>query len=112
MRCKTCGKECDLVDARSTCVAYHLVEDTEGFFHLHDYNGRWEEWRCMKGHTTKCTGFNSCWCGWSSQYPEKRFHVDKEVHFPQGHKFGDARIVLNDNHIVKLVQRIKDEPSK
>lgn len=51
MHCKICNDlNCELISDHCHLVSYPTREDINGNFHNHDKNGRWQEWKCSKGH--------------------------------------------------------------
>jgi hypothetical protein len=77
-------------------MAVMTIEDTKGYWHHHDSNFSHQTWECSKGHQFNCVGYNQCWCGWSSQYPNTLFHKDKprkQIDFKFGKK---AFFITND----------------
>lgn len=89
-----------------------MEEDVDGNFHYHDRNGRWQEWKCSKGHVFKCVAYNHCWCGWSSQYPglcDVQFKPRKEV---KGFKFAQKIAILNNKHIDLIVRKQNADNSR
>lgn len=113
MHCKVCGDwTCEKLNDVHHLVAYATEEDEDGHFHYHDRNGRWQEWKCSKGHVFRCCAFNHCWCGWSSQYPEKCDYKFKPHPPTKGVKFGNVvRLLTNKEWItnIKLSQESGDE---
>ena len=74
MLCKICGDtHCEVIEGSNSLVAYGTYEDINGHFHNHDENYRRQKWKCSEGHTFNCKAYFRCWCGWTSQYPEKNF---------------------------------------
>jgi hypothetical protein len=107
MHCRICGDpECKLIEEMNSLVAYGIDEDILGYFHHHNENYRNQKWQCSKGHEFVCIAFFQCWCGWSSQYPEKNFVELKSRPPTKGYKFSSGVSCLNDKWIESL--RIKN----
>lgn len=89
MHCKICGiGNCEKIKDYHHLMAFSTQEDINGFFHYHDKNARWNEWKCRQGHEFRFQAYNSCWCGWTSQYPDLNKCEFKPEESTVGVKFG------------------------
>lgn len=113
MHCKICGDySCEKTDDIHSLVAYGTEEDENGFFHYHNKNYRWQEWKCRQGHIFRTTAFNACWCGWSSQYPDVCSVKFKPPDKIKGWKFSSHSATLNKEWIssqMKAIEKIMME---
>lgn len=90
-------------------VAYSTEEDLDGNFHYHDRNGRWQEWKCSKGHVFQCRAYNHCWCGWTSQYPDTADVEFKPKKPCKGVKFAQKVVILNQKFMENLKNTLKGD---
>lgn len=92
-------------------MAFRTIKDKNGFYHYHDQNHAWQTWKCENGHTFTENYYNTCWCGWSNQYPDKIFH-EEEINAnerPMGFKFSREIRILNDSHIKNICKTLNEE---
>lgn len=113
MRCKICGKdECTLTESVSTIMCFHVAEDTNANFHQHDANSIRETWNCNDGHSFTCIGYNRCWCGWSSQYPDQSHGYEFLRREYKNFKFSTRSQITNKEWIDNLMNMKEKEQSK
>jgi hypothetical protein len=109
MICPECS--CDelvLLESVQTCMHFSDFEDENGKWHHHDENRGRKDYRCQGcAREFSTPKYNSCWCGWTSQYPVlSKSHKEEHQRPFKGFK-STGYAITNNEWILNLVKNIE-----
>jgi hypothetical protein len=70
--------------------------------HHHDENHAHKKYKCIEcGNKFRTPYYNSCWCGWTNECPQKKFTLEENYAPFKGFKY-TSPVITNDEWINNL----------